>query len=99
MKCNYCNCEEWANTKEMFEGHTLYFCPEHAGIKVQPKPEPKELETVHKRLAQFQQGLITEAEMYQILDKVQIRGAMQNSAHYVGYDYHHQEWIETTFPA
>lgn len=63
------------------------------------KPEPKQLNKVHEKIAQLQSGLITSEELECALDKLRIRGAMQNDVHYVGYDYLNQEWIETTFPS
>ena len=63
------------------------------------KPDPIQAGIVNEKIAQLQSGLITSEELNAALDKLQIRGAMQNDIHFVGYDYANQEWIETTYPS
>ena len=47
------------------------------------------------RRAQYLQGLITQKELYKMLDDIGIRGALKKDTHkYIGYDYINQEWIE-----
>jgi len=46
-------------------------------------------------LTLYYEGLITETEVHQILDRLQIRGAFRSDGSYIGYDYRNQNYIDT----
>ena len=49
--------------------------------------------TAHQIIQLYRDGLIDTAELYQRLESVQVRGAVENGR-FTGYDYANQRWIE-----
>ena len=51
---------------------------------------------MYKILAQFKNGLLTEAEALNKLDRLHVRGAFSGDADrfgFLGYDYNNQVWV------